>query len=92
MRESAVESKVCKWARSRGIIVIKLAGPANRGQPDRMFLGDGKLVFIEFKAPGKKPTPLQFHWLKKLNAAGFAATWFGDSGKAVAFLMTEFGI
>ena len=29
------------------------------------------MVFIEFKAPGKKPTPLQAAWHDKLRALGF---------------------
>jgi len=28
-------------------------------------------MFIEFKAPGKKPTPLQNAWHEKLRALGF---------------------
>lgn len=71
MRESAIEKAVCEYARKKGCIVMKLAGPNQKGQPDRMFLFDGRVMFIEFKAPGKKPTPLQERWLRQLDEAGF---------------------
>jgi len=55
-------------------MVMKLAGPNQKGQPDRMFLRNGKVLFIEFKAPGKQPTALQERWLRQLRAQGFEAT------------------
>lgn len=33
--------------------------PANSGVPDRLFIFNGRVFFVEFKAPGKKPRPLQ---------------------------------
>ena len=52
---------------------MKLAGPNQKGQPDRMILKNGRVLFIEFKAPGKKPTALQLMWLRDLHWQGFAA-------------------
>lgn len=75
MKESTIESKVCAYARSKGILPIKNAAPGHRGIPDRMFLKDGKVMFIEFKAPGKTPTALQRKWLEDLKEQGFRATW-----------------
>jgi transposase len=34
-------------------------------------LSPGRATFIEFKAPGKKPTPLQAAWHSRLRALGF---------------------
>lgn len=73
MRESTIEKKVCDFARSKGCIVMKLAGPNQKGQPDRMILKDGGVLFIEFKAPGKLPTALQERWLRQLTEQGFIA-------------------
>jgi hypothetical protein len=36
-----------------------------------MLSAGGRVVFIEFKAPGKKPTPLQAAWHARLRALGF---------------------
>ena len=78
MKESSIEKAVCDYARKYGAIVMKLSGPNQKGQPDRMFLKNGKVVFIEFKAPGKKPTALQERWIKQLIEQGFYADWCDD--------------
>ena len=72
MRESQIEKAVCVYAKARGWLSIKLAGPGDRGKPDRLFLAKGgRVKFIEFKAPGKKPTLLQADTLDRLWAFGF---------------------
>lgn len=44
--------------------------------PDRLIiLRGGKLGFVEVKAPGKKPRPLQARRLQQLQDMGFIATW-----------------
>ena len=77
MNESTIERSVCKYAKSNGCIVMKLSGPNQKGQPDRMFLRNGKVLFIEFKAPGKLPTKLQEKWIADLRWQGFQA-WACD--------------
>lgn len=59
--ESSIERAVCERAFKRlGLVSIKLNGPGWRGWPDRLFvLENGRTMFIEFKAKGKKPTELQ---------------------------------
>lgn len=83
LRESAVERSVCDYAREQGCVVVKLAGANQKGQPDRMFLRDGRVLFIEFKAPKGRPTPLQLKWLKKLRKQGFPATVIDDKDKGI---------
>lgn len=40
--------------------------------PDRIvLLPQGKIIFIELKAPGKKPRPIQKYRIKELKALGF---------------------
>lgn len=73
MRESTVEKHWCDYAKKRGWIAVKLAGPNHRGIPDRVFLRNGRAVFVEFKAPGRKPTELQQKWIRDLHNAGFHA-------------------
>lgn len=46
-------------ARKLGVLTYKLVSPAQRGVPDRIFLGSGITLYIEFKATGEEPTKLQ---------------------------------
>jgi hypothetical protein len=49
----------------------KWVSPGNNGVPDRIiFFPAGRIVFVELKAPGKKPTPLQAAQGKKITAMG----------------------
>lgn len=75
MRESAIEKKICDHARSKGWLVLKLSGANDRGKPDRLFLRNGQVVFMEIKASKKVPTALQERWLRQLNDEGFVAVW-----------------
>lgn len=70
MRESLIEQKVCAAAKSNGWLVHPKAAAGTRGWPDRTFSKSDRLLFVEFKAPGKKPTPLQAHMHQKLKAQG----------------------
>lgn len=49
-KESYIEKKVCEYARSKGFLSYKFVSPSQRGVPDRMFIGDGVVFFIEFKS------------------------------------------
>lgn len=76
MLEKTIEKKVCDYAKKQGCLVYKFVSPAHRGVPDRMFITPkGRVFFIEFKAPGKRPTPLQTHELIKLNNHNVYAVW-----------------
>ena len=81
MREKHIEKAVCQFARDHGCLILKLAGPNAKGQPDRLILKDGKALFLELKAPNKKPTKLQEKWLRLLREQGFAAEWTDDIGE-----------
>lgn len=59
MKESTIESKVVIYAKSKGWLVYKFISSYNRGLPDRIFIRNRIIFFIEFKAPGKSPTKLQ---------------------------------
>ena len=70
--EKHIETKCRKVAKARGHVFWKLTVPGYPGVPDRLLMAaGGRMVFIEFKAPGKKPTPLQAAWHEKLRALGF---------------------
>ena len=86
MLERDLERKLGVYAKKRGCLYYKFTSPARRSVPDRMVVGpQGEIVFIELKAPGKKPTPLQLRELKILREQGCAAEWCDnlDDGKAL---------
>jgi hypothetical protein len=69
--EKHIEAKCRKIAKARGHVFWKLVVAGYPGVPDRLMLSPGRATFIEFKAPGKKPTPLQAAWHARLRALGF---------------------
>ena len=60
MLEKQIESKVCEYARSKGVLTYKFTSPARAAVPDRLFIApDGRVWFCEFKRGGQKPTAAQ---------------------------------
>jgi len=91
MRESTIEQSVCAYAKAKGCLSLKLSGQNQKGQPDRIFLYEGRVLFVEFKAPGKQPTALQARWLDRLTEHTFHTTACDDidAGKRLIDLITE---
>lgn len=72
MLESEIEKAVVIEVKKRGGLALKFISPGMSGVPDRLILmKDGKLAFIELKAPGKKMRPLQIKRKSQLRALGF---------------------
>jgi hypothetical protein len=85
--EKAIEQAVNRWAKSKGCITRKMNGLGNRSWPDTMYIFlDGRIAFIEFKAPGKRPTELQEAMIKELQKRGVYADWFDNKQEALLFL------
>ena len=60
MREKNIEQKLKSDAKKRGGVALKFTSPNFDGMPDRIvLLPGGHIGFVEVKAPGKKPRPLQ---------------------------------
>ena len=69
--EKKIEKKVCDYAKKNGFLALKINVVGERGWPDRLFIDpDGWCVWIEFKAPGKKPDPIQQHRMEDLMNRG----------------------
>ena len=86
MRESSIEKKVVADAVARGILVLKLNGPGDRGKPDRIFFWKGRTMVVEFKAPGKKPRPLQLKWIREFRRRGIPAYVVDDAGQGLELI------
>lgn len=71
VNESYIEKKISEYAKRNGWLVFKFSSPAQKGVPDRIFLKDGVIKFVEFKAPGKRPTKLQTAIHERIEAQRF---------------------
>lgn len=75
-KEADLEAALRVYAKKRGCIFYKFVSPGHSGVPDRLIIGPtGKLLFLELKAPGRRPTTLQRLEIKKLTEQGVNATW-----------------
>ena len=77
--ERKIETALVRSTKSRGGLALKLTCPGMAGMPDRMILmRGGHIGFVELKAPGQKPRPLQEERLNTLRSYGFFATYVDD--------------
>lgn len=72
MQEKKIEKKLARMVKERGGICPKFVSPSFAGMPDRIALmPGGRFAFVEVKAPGEKPRPLQIARHKLLRRLGF---------------------
>jgi len=89
MREKIIERKLIQAVRQCGGLALKFISPGFNGVPDRLLLlMGGKVAFVEVKAPGEKPRPLQVHRMVQLRELGFPV-YVVDSEKAVREMMDD---
>lgn len=72
MREKVIERKLVTAVKKYGGICPKFTSPGFDGMPDRLaLLPFGRFAFVEVKAPGKKPRPLQLARHGMLEKLGY---------------------
>ena len=59
MLERDIEKALVKRVKALGGLCEKFVSPSNMGVPDRLVTLPGKILFVELKSPGKKPTAKQ---------------------------------
>jgi len=59
MRERDIENALIKRVKKLGGLCEKFTSPGRRSVPDRLVIFPDRIIFVELKAPGKKPTELQ---------------------------------
>ena len=80
MREKEIEKKLTQMVKKAGGICPKLVSPGFDGMPDRMvLLPNGRICFVEVKAPGEKPRPLQLSRHRLLRRLGFRVYVLDDA-------------
>ena len=89
MREKQIENKLATEAKKLGGIAVKFVSPSFDGMPDRLVLiPDGHIAFVELKAPGKKPRPLQLARHRLLRSLGFRV-YVIDSVEQIGGMLDE---
>ena len=89
--EKKIEQRLVRAAKEMGGTCPKLVCPGTDGMPDRMvLLPRGHIGFVEVKAPGKKPRPLQVKRHRQLAALGFKV-YVLDSLERIPGILAEIG-
>ena len=72
MLEKEIEQELRKQTEALGCLCLKFVSPGRAGVPDRIILAPhGRAIFVELKAPGKKPREIQLFVHKKFRELGF---------------------
>lgn len=89
MREKIIEQKFRAAVRTVGGVAVKFVSPGLDGMPDRLaLLPGGRMAFVEVKAPGKKPRPLQEARHRMLRRLGFQV-YVLDDEKQIGGIIDE---
>ena len=79
MLELFIEQKLVARVKREGGLCPKFVSPGSDGWPDRIVLmPGGKLAFVELKATGQKPRPLQLQRHAQLRDLGFSVFVIDD--------------
>lgn len=71
MRERDIERALVRRIKELGGLCEKFTSPGRRSVPDRLVtLPNNRIIFVELKAPGKKPTELQKRDHERRKALG----------------------
>lgn len=82
MKEKIIEQKFRAAVKAAGGVAVKFVSPGLDGMPDRLaLLPGGRVAFVEVKAPGKKPRPLQQARHRMLRRLGFRVYVLDDEGQ-----------
>ena len=87
--ERQIEQRLVTETRKRGGMALKFVSPSFAGMPDRLILlPDGKMAFVEVKAPGQKPRPLQVKRHAMLRKLGFKV-FFLDAASDIPMMLKK---
>lgn len=76
--ESSLQTKIRKELEKKGWEVVKTMAMSKNGYEDLICFRNGKTMFVEVKALGKVPDPLQSFRIKQHNDNGFVS-FYADS-------------
>lgn len=92
MLERDIEAYLVKRCKEIGALCDKFTSPQRRSVPDRLITFGGRVLFVELKATGARPTPAQVRDHDRRRAAGAEVVWL-DSKEGVDALLkyVQFG-
>ena len=89
MREKTLERKLVEAVTRMGGLALKFTSPGMAGVPDRLLLlPEGRIAFVEMKAPGERPRPLQLYRHKQLRNLGFRV-YVIDTAEKIGGMLNE---
>lgn len=88
MLERDIEAYLVKRCKEIGALCDKFTSPQRRSVPDRLITFGGRVLFVELKATGKKPTEAQVRDHERRRAAGASVYWV-DSFAGVDLLLID---
>ncbi|WP_279059491.1 VRR-NUC domain-containing protein [Mobiluncus curtisii] len=90
MRETLIEHQLIHAIHAHGGLCWKWIAPGTAGVPDRIaILPRNKIIFIEVKAPGQKPRPIQTYRINQLKKLG-AHVYIIDSPQAIKQMLNDY--
>jgi len=89
--EKEIEGYLVKQCKKMGLLTYKFSSPSNRGVPDRIVIGGGKVCFFELKRPGEVLRPLQKHIKQKFEQQG-TTVYVADSYELVDLFLERYFI
>lgn len=90
MLERDIEAYLVKRCKEIGALCDKFTSPQRRSVPDRLITFGGRVLFVELKATGARPTPAQVRDHERRRAAGAEVVWL-DSTAQVDFVIEWVG-
>ena len=86
MLEKQIEAAFTKRVKELGGMSEKFTSPGRRSVPDRIVtMPGGRIIFVELKAPGKKPTDAQLRDHEKRRRLGCDVRVIDNMESARAF-------
>lgn len=90
MSESKLESQIVTLCSKLGLLTYKFSSPSQRGVPDRVIMGHGRILFLELKNADCKPTGLQEREIERIRDAGISAGWADNYKDADLMIRRKF--
>jgi hypothetical protein len=91
LEKKAVQDPVVRWAKEQGIVCVRFTPKGDVGWPDHIFVirETGRVIWIEFKAPGEKPEPIQAYRHDQLRDAKQHVYVVDDKAAGIAILQAH---
>lgn len=91
--EKDIERRVCDYAKSKLWLTYKFTSPNRAAVPDRLFITPfGRVIFIEFKREGQKPTLQQLREHERLARQGCTVRVIDNVPAGMALVDADWGM